>query len=103
VTAVPDRAPAARFGFSEDTVRLAVALRPALAPAASPNRPSSTTAPPLSTRGCRARARCWASSWSTPRRPQRKGKIERFFRTVRGQFLAEITAEIAWTLSPPTV
>jgi len=31
VTAVPDRAPAARFGFSEDTVRLAAALRPALA------------------------------------------------------------------------
>src|SRR5450755_4062460 len=31
VTAVPDRAPVARFGFSEDTVRLAAALRPALA------------------------------------------------------------------------
>ena len=30
---------------------------------------------------------------STPGRPQGRGKIERFFRTVRGQFLAEITAQ----------
>ena len=30
---------------------------------------------------------------STPGRPQGRGKIERFFRTVREQFLVEITGE----------
>ena len=46
-----------------------------------------------SIRGCCGRARAWASGSSTPRpaRPQGRGKIERFFRTVRDQFLVEIT------------
>ena len=30
---------------------------------------------------------------STPGRPQGRGKIERFFRTVREQFLVELTGE----------
>ena len=44
-------------------------------------------------RGCCGPARSWASSSSTarPGRPEGRGKIERFFRTVRGQFLAELT------------
>jgi len=92
---------AARFGFSEDTVRLAAALRPALA---SRGVPESAFVDNGS---------AFVDSWllracavlgiklihSTPRRPQGKGKIERFFRTVRGQFLAEITPEIAGQIS----
>jgi len=92
---------AARFGFSEDTVRLAAALRPALA---SRGVPESAFVDNGS---------AFVDSWllracavlgvklihSTPRRPQGKGKIERFFRTVRGQFLAEITAQIAAEIS----
>jgi putative transposase len=92
---------AARFGFSEDTVRLAAALRPALA---SRGVPESAFVDNGS---------AFADSWllracavlgirlihSTPRRPQGKGKIERFFRTVRGQFLAEITTQIAAEIS----
>src|SRR5262249_12573248 len=44
-------------------------------------------------RGCCGPAPGWASSWSTlhPGKPKGRGKIERFFRTVRGQFLAELT------------
>lgn len=88
---------AARFGFSEDTVRLAAALRPALA---SRGIPESAFVDNGS---------AFVDSWllracavlgirlihSTPRRPQGKGKIERFFRTVRDQFLVEVTGEAA--------
>ena len=87
-----------RFGFAEDTVRLAAALRPALARAGSPTGSMSTT------------ARAFVDAWllracaklgirlihSTPGRPQGRGKIERYFRTVREQFLVEITG------TPPT-
>src|SRR6266700_2120633 len=51
---------AARWGYFEDSVRLAAALRPALAARGAPGR------------------------------PQGRGKIERFFGVVRGQFLVEI-------------
>jgi putative transposase len=37
---------------------------------------------------------------STPHRPQGRGKIERFFRTVRDQFLVEISDNIAGTGTP---
>jgi putative transposase len=82
-----------RFGFVEDTVRLAAALRPA-----------------LSSRGVPAsiyvdNGGAFVDAWllracaklgirlvhSTPGRPQGRGKIERFFRTVREQFLVEVT------------
>ena len=88
---------AARFGFAEDTIRLAAALRPALA-----------------SRGIPAHAyvdngSAFVDAWllracaklgiklihSQPRRPEGKGKIERFFRTVRDQFLVELTEERA--------
>jgi putative transposase len=81
-----------RFGFAEDTVRLAAALEPAL--------------------GCRGvpsscyvdNGSAFVDAWllracgklgirlvhSTPHRPQGRGKIERFFRTVRDQFLVEV-------------
>ena len=88
---------AARFGFSEDTVRLAAALRPALASRGVPESAYVDN------------GTAFVDSWllracavlgiklihSTPRRPEGRGKIERFFRTVRDQFLVEITAEVA--------
>ncbi len=88
---------AARFGFAEDAIRLAAALRPALA-----------------SRGIPAHAyvdngSAFVDAWllracaklgiklihSQPRRPEGKGKIERFFRTVRDGFLVELTEERA--------
>jgi transposase InsO family protein len=90
-----------RFGFAEDTVRLAAALEPALAARGVPS-------------SCYVdNGAAYVDAWllracgklgirlvhATPNRPQGKGKIERFFRTVRDQFLVEITdsaaAEIA--------
>jgi transposase InsO family protein len=81
-----------RFGFAEDTVRLAAALEPALA---SRGVPASCYVDNGS---------AYVDSWllracgklgirlvhSTPHRPQGRGKIERFFRTVRDQFLVEV-------------
>ena len=83
-----------RWGFAEDTVRLAAALRPALA---SRGVPESTYVDNGS---------AFIDSWllracaklgiklvhSTPGRPQGRGKIERFFRTVTSEFLVEIAA-----------
>ena len=48
-------------------------------------------------RGCCGPAPSWVSSWSTvsPEGQKGKGKIERFFRTVRDQFLVELTEERA--------
>jgi putative transposase len=82
-----------RFGFAEDTVRLAAALRPALA---SKGVPESIYVDNGS---------AYVDSWllracatlgiklvhSTPGRPQGRGKIEKFFRTVREQFLVELS------------
>jgi putative transposase len=81
-----------RWGFAEDTVRLAAALRPA-----------------LQARGIPAyvyvdNGSAFVDSWllracaklgiklvhSTPRRPQGRGKIERFFRSVNSEFVVEI-------------
>jgi putative transposase len=92
---------AARFGFSEDTVRLAAALRPALA---SRGVPASVYVDNGS---------AFVDSWllracaslgiklvhSQPGRPEGRGKIERFFRTVRDQFLVEVTEEAAARIS----
>jgi putative transposase len=81
-----------RFGFAEDTVRLAAALEPALASRGVPG-------------ACYVdNGSAYVDSWllracgklgirlvhSTPHRPQGRGKIERFFRTVRDQFLVEV-------------
>lgn len=86
---------AARFGFAEDTVRLAAALRPALAsrgvPASVYVDNGSAFVDAWLLRAC---ARLGIKlTHSTPGRPEGRGKIERFFRTVRGQFLAEFTEE----------
>jgi transposase InsO family protein len=82
-----------RFGFAEDTVRLAAALQPALAARGVPQSAYVDN------------GSAFVDSWllracgklgirlvhSTPHRPQGRGKIERWFRAVRDQFLVEIT------------
>jgi transposase InsO family protein len=86
-----------RFGFAEDTVRLAAALHPALA---ARGAPASLYVDNGS---------AYVDSWllracgklgirlihSTPHRPQGRGKIERRFRGVREQFLVEVTDSTA--------
>ncbi|MGB5150678.1 MAG: DDE-type integrase/transposase/recombinase [Mycobacterium sp.] len=90
-----------RFGFSEDTVRLGVAMEPALA---SRGVPASVYVDNGS---------AYVDAWllracaklgirlvhSAPHRPQGRGKIERFFRTVREQFLVEVTDNTAEDLA----
>ncbi|HEV7452865.1 MAG TPA: DDE-type integrase/transposase/recombinase [Pseudonocardiaceae bacterium] len=86
-----------RFGFSEDTVRLAAALRPALASRGVPGSiyvdNGSSFVDSWLLRACASLGIKLVHS--TPGRPQGRGKIERFFRTVREQFLVEITDDIA--------
>src|SRR6476620_6765682 len=81
-----------RFGFAEDTVRLAAALHPALS---SRGVPASVYVDNGS---------AFVDNWllracavlgirllhSRPGKPQGRGKVERWFRTVREQFLVEI-------------
>jgi putative transposase len=84
---------AARFGFAEDTIRLAAALRPALASRGVPEHVyvdnGSAFVDAWLLRACAKLGIKLVHS--QPGRPQGRGKIERFFRTVRGQFLAELT------------
>jgi putative transposase len=81
-----------RFGFAEDTVRLAAALRPALACRGVPEGiyvdNGSAFVDAWLLRACAKLGIRLVHS--TPGRPQGRGKIERFFRTVRDQFLVEI-------------
>jgi putative transposase len=86
---------AARFGFAEDTIRLAAALRPALA---SRGVPAHAYVDDGSAFGDAWLLRACAKLGiklvhSQPGRPEGRGKIERFFRTVRDQFLVELTEE----------
>lgn len=82
-----------RFGYAEDTVRLAAALRPALAgrgvPAAAYVDNGSAFVDRWLLRACAVLG--IRLTHSTPGRPEGRGKIERLFETVRGQFLVEIT------------
>ena len=88
---------AARFGFSEDTVRLAAALRPALAARGVPERiyvdNGSAFVDAWLLRACASLGIRLVHS--APGRPQGRGKIERFFRTVREQFLVELDERAA--------
>lgn len=81
-----------RFGFSEDTVRLAAALEPALAARGVPSAVyvdnGSAFVDEWLLRACAKLG--IRLIHSTPHRPQGRGKIERFFRTVRDQFLVEV-------------
>jgi putative transposase len=88
---------AARFGFAEDTIRLAAALRPALASRGIPEHVyvdnGSAFVDAWLLRAC---ARLGIKLvHSRPGRPEGRGKIERFFRTVRDQFLVELTGDRA--------
>ncbi|HEY8721481.1 DDE-type integrase/transposase/recombinase [Pengzhenrongella sp.] len=81
-----------RWGHSEDTVRLEAALRAGLAARGIPqtvyvDNGSAFVAAPL----LRALASLGIRlTHSRPRQPAGRGKIERFFRTVREQFLVEL-------------
>jgi putative transposase len=82
-----------RFGHAEDTVRLAAALRPALASRGVPESiyvdNGSAFVDAWLLRAC---AKLGIKlTHSTPGRPQGRGKIERVFRSVRDQFLVEVT------------
>jgi putative transposase len=86
--------PGHRWGLSEDTVRLEAALRHGLASRGVPrsiyvDNGSSFVAAPL-IRACAVLGIRLVHS--RPGQPEGRGKIERFFRTVRDQFLVEITA-----------
>jgi putative transposase len=83
-----------RWGFAEDTVRLAAALRPALASRGIPEHAyvdnGSAFVDSWLLRAC---AKLGISLvHSTPGRPQGRGKVERFFRTVGDEFCVEIAA-----------
>ena len=83
-----------RWGLAEDTVRLAAALRPALAargvPAGVYVDNGSAFVDAWLLRAC---AKLGIKLiHSTPGRPQGRGKIERFFRTVNDGFLVELAA-----------
>ncbi|MBP2371792.1 DDE-type integrase/transposase/recombinase [Pseudonocardia parietis] len=92
-----------RFGFAEDTVRLAAALRPALGSRGVPDGVyvdnGSAFVDAWLLRACAKLG--IRLIHSTPGRPQGRGKIERFFRTVREQFLVEITGESSSEATEP--
>ncbi|MFE3852111.1 DDE-type integrase/transposase/recombinase [Streptomyces griseorubiginosus] len=83
-----------RWGFAEDTVRLAAALRPALAARGLPRYiyvdNGSAFVDSWLLRACAKLGIRLVHS--APGRPQGRGKIERFFRTVNGEFVVEIAA-----------
>jgi putative transposase len=83
-----------RWGLSEDTVRLEAALRAALASRGIPRRVYLDNGSAMVSRQLlRACAVLGAALvHSRPGKPEGRGKIERFFATVRIQFLVEIEA-----------
>ena len=85
----------ARWALHEDVVRLAAALRPALAARGVPGAVyvdnGSAFVDAWLLRACAVLGIKLVHS--RPGRPQGRGKIERFFRTVRDQFLVEITGQ----------
>ena len=81
-----------RWGFAEDTVRLAAALRPGLESRGIPlavyvDNGSAFVDAWLSRACAKLGIRL---THSTPGRPQGRGKIERWFATVNDQFLVEV-------------
>jgi len=84
-----------RWGFMEDTVRLAAALRPALAARGVPDYiyvdNGSAFVDSWLLRAC---ARLGIKLvHSAPGRPEGRGKVERLFRTVNGEFTVEIASD----------
>jgi len=85
-----------RWGHSEDTVRLEAALRSALAARGLPRRCYVDNGSAFCSKQLlRALASLGiALVHSRPGKPEGRGKIERFFETVRLQFLVEIEANL---------
>ena len=83
-----------RWGYAEDTVRLAAALRAALAARGVPDSVyvdnGSAFVDAQLLRACASLG--IRLIHSRPGQPAGRGKIERFLRTVRGQFLVELSA-----------
>ena len=81
-----------RWGFAEDTVRLAAALRPGLASRGIPRAVyvdnGSAFVDAWLARACAKLG--IRLTHSTPGRPQGRGKVERLFGTVNEQFLVEV-------------
>lgn len=84
-----------RFGIAEDALRLEAALRAALASRGVPKALYVDNGSPFVSRQLiRACAVLGIRLvHSTPGQPEGRGKIERFFRTVRDQFLVEVQAK----------
>jgi putative transposase len=80
-----------RFGFAEDVVRMAGVLRTALQTRGVPSRLYLDNGSPFVDswleKGCADLG--IKLTHSTPYRPEGRGKVERFFRVVREQFLVE--------------
>lgn len=87
--------PGHRWGYAEDTVRLAAALRPSLACRGIPEGiyvdNGSAFVDAWLLRACAKLGIKLVHS--APGQPQGRGKIERWFRVVREQFLVEITGD----------
>ncbi|MGH8975356.1 MAG: DDE-type integrase/transposase/recombinase [Acidimicrobiia bacterium] len=83
-----------RWGWAEDTVRLEAALRQGLAARGLPSALYVDNGSPFASRQLLRACACLriAMVHSTPGEPAGRGKIERFFRTVRDQFLVEVEA-----------
>jgi putative transposase len=85
----------ARWGYREDVVRMAAALRPALQSRGIPTAVYVDNGAAYIDAWLLRACACLGIKLihSTPHRPQGKGKIERFWRSVRAQFLVEIDAD----------
>jgi putative transposase len=84
-----------RWGWAEDSVHLAAALKPGLAANGIPSKVYVDNGASFIDAWL---ARCCAKlgavlTHSPPYRPQGRGKVERLFETVRGQFLVEISPD----------
>ena len=91
----------ARWGYREDVVRMAAALRPALAARGIPRAIYVDNGAAYIDAWLLRACACLGIKLihSTPHRPEGKGKIERFWRTVRAQFLVELSGEPAPALT----
>jgi putative transposase len=83
-----------RWGFAEDTLRLEAALHQGLAARGVPSKLYVDNGSPFVSRQLLRTCACLriAIVHSPPGEPAGRGKVERFFRTVRDQVLVEIEA-----------
>jgi putative transposase len=93
---------AARWGYSENAVALRETLRVALSSRGKPAQIYVDNGAMFIDSALKRTCAVLGVklTHSRPGRPQGRGKIERYFRTVRDQFLVEITDQIAGTGTP---